>query len=226
MKRGKPLKLLLTVSVTGIIGLLLAEAATRILFPATVPWQIKAQLEGERNALHVLRPDATFHHVGDGRFHLDFPPHSDSGAPWIMIVGDSFAMAEGVEKDRRFGNLLQTNLGSRVVVDVLATSSYSPVIYRNIVRSALATNSYRAVAVFIDQTDPADDLIYQNDLLDGDSWLFNLAKMQDRYRVLDDAYGALLQQLDGWMKPRQLAIYNVLNPLSIVIHSVINKYAC
>jgi len=203
-------------SVTGILGLLLIEATTRLLFPAAVLGQLQARLISERYALHLLRPDGMFHHVGDGKFHLNFPPPSNPTLPRIMVVGDSFAMGEGVDISQRFGNLLQTNLGSRVAVDVLATSSYSPVIYRNIVRTALATNSYSAVTVFVDPTDPADDIIYQDDLLNGNSWQFNLDKMTDRYRVLGNAYSALLQQLDGRLNPRRLAIYNVLKPLSIV----------
>jgi len=216
MKLGKQFNSWVTMSVAGIIGLLLVEAATRALSPAAVPWRLEARLEDERNTLRLLRPDPTFHHIGDGIFHLNFPQRSDPHLPRIMVVGDSFAMGQGVGTSQRFGNLLQTNLGSRVAVDVLATSSYSPVIYRNIVRTALATNSYCAVTVFVDQTDPADDLVYQDDLLNGDAWQFNLAKMTDQNHAIDDAYGALLGQFDSWMNLRHLAIYNVLNPLSIV----------
>jgi hypothetical protein len=214
MRVGKPFLLFYTMSAAGIIGLLLVEVATRVLFPAALPWRLQARLERERH--NPTRPDSMFHHVGDGRFHLNFPPPSDSGLPRIMVVGDSFAMGAGVEKGERFGSLLQAHLGGRVAVDVLATSSYSPVIYRNIVRTALAANHYRAVTIFVDQTDPADDLIYQEELLDADSLQFNLNLMKERARAVDDAYGALLEQLGGWLNLRHFVVFNMLKPLSIL----------
>jgi hypothetical protein len=82
-----------------------------------------------------------------------------------MIGGDSFAMDHGVGEEKRFGHLLSEHLGRSVEVDVLATSGYAPVIYRNVARKALSLASYRAVAVFVDQTDPADDLISNEDMV-------------------------------------------------------------
>jgi hypothetical protein len=214
-KLGKSLKPLLIVLLISLIGLSFLEVTISLLFPGAASWHLKIRFVTEKNNLHALRPDALFHHVGDNKYHLDFPPASDSRLPRIMIVGDSFAMAEGVVKGERFGSLLQTNLGNQVSVDVLAASSYSPVVYRNIIRTALTTNSYRAVIVFVDQTDPADDLIYQDDLLSEDSWLFNLDQMTNRAMVLDNAYGRLLEQFSGWVNPRYSAIYNVLKPISV-----------
>jgi len=121
-----------------------------------------------------------------------------------MLVGDSFTMGFGVGKEKRFGTLLQQHLGEGTKVDVLATSSYSPVIYRNVARKALSLASYRVVGVFVDQTDPTDDLIYQEDLLDNDSKMFDVSRMTERTRSIEPIPLCLNSSkvrltCDGWL---------------------------
>src|SRR5262245_49188039 len=161
-----------------VAGLATIEAAVRILHPEATRWAILDRLEREQN--RWVHPDREFHHLGDAPYSLRFPSTRD-GQERLMIVGDSFAMGHGVDEASRFGALLQMNLGETIAVDVLAVSSYSPVIYENIVRRALAASPYRAVVIFVDQTDPADDRIYQIDVLRDEPFrLFDLDSMRDR----------------------------------------------
>jgi hypothetical protein len=132
-----------------------------------------------------------------------------------MIVGDSFAAGHGVGEENRFGHLLQAELGDRAKVDVLATSSYSPVIYRNLIRKAFSLAAYRAVAVFIDQTDPADDMIYELDVIKDRSQSFDLERVNDRRQVFEKARADFVEHFSGPLNPRRFAVFNLLFPLSI-----------
>ena len=202
-------------TVVGMVCLLIAEMTIRLLHPEATRVNSVSRLKGEKN--WWSRPDAEFHHVGDGIFHLNFPGPLNSSHTRLLIVGDSFAMGHGVGEEQRFGSLLQQYLGQSVKVDVLATSSYSPVIYRNVIRKALSLTPYRAVIVFVDQTDPVDDLIYQEDTVsDSSSSLFNLDRMLDRARVVEETFAHLFSQFSGWANVRRLAIVNFLNPISFV----------
>ena len=58
-------------------------------------------------------------------------------------------------------------MGDAWQVHILARPSYSPVIYRAIVREACPLVRNKVVAVFVDQTDPCDDLLYELDLVPG-----------------------------------------------------------
>ena len=105
----------------GLAALLFLELIVRVLEPEATRAALFSRLAGERSTW--ARPDAEFHHVGEGIFRLDFPGPSASPFPRIMVVGDSFVMGHGVGEEQRFGNLLQQRLGSPAHVDVLATSS-------------------------------------------------------------------------------------------------------
>lgn len=191
------------------------EVAVRLLQPQATRGAILARIERDRNTWH--RPDARFHHVGDGIFELQFAA-TDAGSPRrIMIVGDSFTMGHGVGREARFGTLLENNLGGGFEVDVLAASSYSPIIYRNIVRRAFASASYAAVAVFVDQTDPADEVIYEKDLLEGgEGDLFDVASMTDREAVFNEMYDRIVEEFSGWRGVlRRSAAFNLLDPPSL-----------
>jgi len=113
-------------------------------------------------------------------------------------------MGHGVAEEKRFGALIPGTL-------VLATSSYSPIIYRNVLREALSRTSFHVVAVFVDQTDPADDITYRNDLLGTPgSRQFDVALMQDRQQKLTAAYDRLESEA---LRPLRIsALYNLLNP--------------
>jgi len=193
------------------LGLVVAEVAARRLHPeATLAAQL-ARLGRDRNALRT--PDAEFHHVGDGIFRLDFPPPGVASLPRILVVGDSFAMGHGVGVDQRFGALLGQRLHGAAEVDVLATTSYSPIIYRNIVRRALAANRYVCVALFVDQTDPSDEVIYRKDLTGPASREFDVVAMRERIAVLGAAYDRMEAGFTGWRGlPRRLALVNALFP--------------
>jgi hypothetical protein len=202
-------------AVLGMVGLLLLEVTMRILHPEATRAKIMSRLKKEMAPWS--RPDAEFHHVGGGILHLQFPDPLEAFPARIMIVGDSFVAGHGVGEEKRFGTLLQQQLGKKIKVDVLATSSYSPVIYRSVVRKALSLSPYRAVIVFVDQTDPADDLLYQEDVIeDSSSQKFNLTRMTERTRIIYETYSSLFMQLSGWANLRRLAIVNLLKPLSLV----------
>ena len=158
-------------------------------------------------------PDARFHHVGTGIFAPEFPP-AGASRPRVLIVGDSFAMGHGVGVDGRFGARLQDRLGAAVHVDVLAASSYAPVIYRNLVDDALRANEYATLAVFVDQTDPVDELIYRDDLTAPEARQFDVARMQQRNREIDVVRDAIRGELAAW--PRTSALVNFLWPLRSV----------
>jgi hypothetical protein len=193
---------LLAVVLAGAVGLAVAEVAVRFLRPETSRAAILARIERER--LPWREPDARFHHVGDGIFKLRFPEPSETSEHRVLILADSFAMGHGVGKEKRFGALLPETL-------VLATSSYSPIIYRNVLREALSRTSFRAVAVFVDQTDPADDITYRNDLLGApDSRQFDVALMRDRKQRSMETYDRL--GAEASRRLRSSALYNLLNP--------------
>jgi hypothetical protein len=190
--------------------LVLLEFSVRPLFPNMTHTSIVSRLTHEWNTW--ARPDAEFHHVGDGVYQLRFPDQSTPDRNRILIIGDSFVMGHGVGETRRFGHLLQEHLrGANVTV--LATTSYSPIIYRNILVKALSLATYRAVIVFVDQTDPADDLIYSQDLRNDGSGRFDVGKMRDRQRVTQAAYVHMLKRLD--LRVRSLVLVNLLFPLSL-----------
>lgn len=200
---------------TLILALAAGEVTLRYLHPEATREAILARMERERNSWH--RPDAMFHHVGDGIFKLDFATSNADSRKRIMIVGDSFAMGHGVGKEARFGTLLEKDLGGEFVVDVLAASSYSPIIYRNIVRRAFSSASYSAVAVFVDQTDPADEVIYESDLLDDDeAGRFDVALMVERGAFVNEMYDRMVRHMAGWRGLlRRSAMINLLDPLSL-----------
>src|SRR5258708_1121331 len=212
MKKG-PLYFLWVLAVSAILGLALAELVVRLLLPDLTRGSMVLRLTNERPTWS--RPDAEFHHVGDGIYHLNFPDRSEPGVNRVMIVGDSYAMGERVGEQARFGHLLQQHLAKSARVDVLATTGYSPVIYRNVVRKAFSLATYRAVALFIDQTDPSDELIYQEDVIDdGKSISFDIDRIAERQKVLDAAYLGLLKRLRA-SALRNFALVNMLHPLSL-----------
>ena len=205
--------------VIGILSCLLAlgivESMVRLFYPEAKRHNILAELE--REIKHWNRPDAQFHHVGEGIYKLRFPSPSGGTKQRIMIVGDSFAMGHGVGENYRFGTLLQQDYGERAVVDVLATSSYSPIIYRNIIAKAMSVMPYSDVVVFVDQTDPADDLIYREDLLEPTkSSLFNVADMLERENLVDRTYAQMIEGMSGQFVIRRLAVFNLLNPVFLL----------
>ncbi len=211
----KPLYFFLALAASVTLGLVLAEFAVRLLVPDLTRSNIVLRLSSERPTW--ARPDAEFHHVGDGIHRLNFPDGSEPGVNRVMIVGDSFAMGERVGEKKRFGHLLQQHLGDSARVDVLAVTSYSPVIYLNIVRKAFSLASYRAVAVFVDQTDPADELIYEEDVIeDGLRVSFDVDRMTERQKALDAAYRNLLNRASRTPSLRSSALFNLLRPLSLV----------
>jgi hypothetical protein len=199
-----------------LICLAAGELVVRIFHPEATRAAILASIERERNTWH--RPDADFHHIGDGIFNLEFPSsEADPPGKRIMIVGDSFAMGHGVGSEARFGAILERNLGGAYEVDVLAASSYSPIIYRNIARRALSSASYAAVAVFVDQTDPVDEVIYEKDLLQaGEGRRFDVAAMVERERVFTEMYDGMVKDFEGWKGLlRRSAVVNLLDPPSL-----------
>ncbi len=206
-----------------VISLAMLEVAMRVLHPEATRWGTLARLEREQeSAGRWNQPDAEFHHVGDGIFKLKFPSPSEPARNRIMLVGDSFVMGAGasVGETRRFGTLLQESLGPEVKIDVLATTTYSPIIYRNIVRKALSLAHYNAVAVFVDQTDPVDDLVYERDLLDASSHLFDLESLRERRALVQQTYRRMIEDLSrtdlsSWVSPRRFALFNVLRPVSL-----------
>jgi len=196
-----------------VVGVIVScEHVARWLHPEATRAAILERIERER--YRWKQPDVDFHHVGNGIYSLRFPSGEDGPQRRVMIVGDSFAMGHGVGEQERFGALLQRSLGDSTTVDVLAASSYSPVVYRNIVDRALDTARYAAVAVFVDQTDPADDLIYRHDLVaEGESRRFDVELMQDRDRILARTYDGIESDLRGWKGlARRLAMVNLVVP--------------
>lgn len=211
MPRAKLLSILLLLVIT-VAGLLVVEYVVRRLHPeATRALQLSRVQAHRRPAQH---PDAEFHHSGDGIFRLSFP-ESTGGAPRIMIVGDSFAVGTGVEESARFGALIDRDREEDV--DVLAVPSYSPVIYRNIVRRAMSMVEYSVVAVFVDQTDPVDDLIYQLELVEGSaSGAFDLDLMTDREEQFREALDRVEAQFRGWRGVFRRSIVNLVRPVGIL----------
>ena len=200
------------------LGLATIEVVMRARRPGATHGAILARVLRDRYAWR--RPDAEFHHVGDGIFELQFPPRGADRRRRLMIVGDSFAMGYGVDREARFGSLLEKDLAREVAIDVLATSSYSPIIYRNIVRRATAGNRYAAVALFIDQSDPADDLIYDVDLLRGDDrHRFDVDSMSERQADVDAAWDRIAGQLYGWsgLLRRSVIVNTLFPPPSLLI---------
>jgi hypothetical protein len=206
-----------------VISLAMLEVAIRLLHPEATRSGSLARLERERESAGGWNePGAEFHHVGDGIYKLKFPSPSELTRSRIMLVGDSFVMGAGasVGETRRFGTLLQQSLGPEVKVDVLATTTYSPIIYRNIVRKALSLAQYKAVAVFVDQTDPVDDFVYEGDLSDASSHLFDLESMRERRVLVQQTYQRTIEELSttdllSWVSPRRFALFNLLRPVSL-----------
>ncbi len=200
-----------------VISLAMLEVSMRVLHPEATRSGSVSRLEQERERLWY-RPDAEFHHVGDGTFKLKFPGPSEPARSRIMLVGDSFVQVGRASVV--FGTLLQESFGPEVKVDVLASTTYSPIIYRNIVRKAFSLAQYNAVAVFVDQTDPVDDLVYEGDLLDASSHRFDLESMRERQALVLQTYERMIEELSrtdllSWVSPRRFALFNLLRPVSL-----------
>jgi hypothetical protein len=161
------------------------------------------------------QPSAEFHHTGPDRMALDFNPSFRPGSKRILVIGDSFAWGQGVSAEQAFPALLSTMLPADFEVHLLACSSYSPVIYRRILATALQEHVYAAIVIFVDQTDPADDLIYEQDLVAGATpLLFDAAKIGSRKREIEQALNEMSHHLAGWRGGvRRLALVNWLVPL-------------
>jgi len=203
---------LLTIVLAMALGVAIIEVTMRVRHPGRTRAAIIDRVGRERYTWR--RPDATFHHVGDGLYALRFPSGNEPDRGRIAIIGDSFTMGYGVDPERRFGSLLQRDMSRGDEVTVLAASSYAPSIYRNIVRRALSTARYDAVAVFVDQTDPPDDLIYQRDRLSpGDDHQFDVALMIERQAEVDGAWDEVSRSLSGWTGlARRSVLVNLLIP--------------
>ena len=186
-----PLLLALIVVCTFVVG----ETVARRQRPDLGYAALRAHVEAQR--YNWSTPDADFHHVGDGRYGFTIPSDPAGNTRRILVVGDSFAMGHGVEADERFATVAAGLLGGRFDVQVMATSGYSPIVYRNIVRRALDAARYESVAVFVDQTDPADDVLYRNDLVQADSRTFDVALMNDRRDQVDEVSDRMLADLSG-----------------------------
>ena len=196
------------------LAVVLIELAARILFPDMTGGNIRLRLTAERPTWAT--PNAEFHHVEKGSNRLDFPDNTAGSQNRMMIVGDSFAAGHGVAQQERLGSLLQRDLGPTTHVAVLGTTSYSPVIYRNIIQKAFALASYRAVVVLVDQTDPVDELIYQEDLIHEElPWRFNVDRIIDRQKILAQDYDDMNSKFSGYLNPREFAIVNLLRPISL-----------
>ena len=202
-----------------LVALVVVESTARRLRPEARPEVILSRLAGERQALRT--PDAVFHHLGEGIVGLDFPASEIVALPRILIVGDSFAMGHGVAGEQRLGKLLARSLDGVAVVDMLGTTSYSPIVYRNIVRRALQANPYACVAVFVDQTDPSDDVIYRKDLASPRSREFDLSRMRDRIAILSATYDRIEAGFAGWRGlARKLAFTNALFPPPTILEAL------
>jgi hypothetical protein len=202
------------IAVSVILALVLAEFVVRLLVPDLTRSSLIQRLTNERPTW--ARPNAEFHHIGENIYRLNFPDGSETEMNRVMIVGDSFAMGERVGEEKRFGHLLQQDLGPFTRVDVLAVTGYSPVIYLNIVRKSFSLASYRAVVIAVDQTDPTDELIYAEDVIeDGSQVSFDVGRIAERDKELDAAYLSLLNRASRTPSLRSFALYNLLRPLSL-----------
>ena len=75
--------------------------------------------------------------------------------------------------------------------------------------------NYRAVALFVDQSDPADELIYEEDVIEnGGSISFDANRIAERQKAVDAAYDGMLKSLRE-LPLRTFALYNLLRPLSL-----------
>ena len=202
----------LTIAIAIVFGVAIVEVVLRVRHPEQTRGAILDRILRERYTWR--RPDAEFHHVGEGIYALDFPSGNDPVRGRIAIIGDSFAMGFGVDPEKRFGALLQRDLSRTHDISILAASSYAASIYCNIVRGALSLARYDAVLVFIDQTDPADDLIYRRDLLSpDDAHRFNVVAMTERQVEVDAAWNDVTMSLSGWSGLARLSVLvNLLIP--------------
>jgi hypothetical protein len=212
---AKSLRFLAVTVATVCVSLLVVELALHLLRPDTVRGNIILRLTHER--LTWPTPDAAFHHVGEGIHHLNFPDHPDGSLQRVMIVGDSFAAGHGVAEEESWARRLQRHLKPSVKLDVLATEGYSPVIYSNVVRRAFTSAAYRAVIVLLDQTDPADELVYAGDVIEsGSTHSFDVDRMRDRQKVVDRAYADFLARFSDPISWRSLTLVNLLAPRSLL----------
>ena len=198
-----------------IIGITVAELVIRRLRPDSSWATITHRLERVQNR---LRAHEDFHHILLGT-DLDkgFPIPSDPPDKHILVVGDSYVHGSGVKRGDRFATHLANSLGSDVKVSVLATPSYSPIIYRNLIARALEQSRFQAVVLCVDQTDPADDLIYVDETLAGDArHRFDAARITDRLQIVDSQRQQLVAELSSVVPgyARRLTLVNVLFPIN------------
>ena len=202
------------VSVVLVVGFAVAELAVRRIRPDLHLKTIAHRLERVQNR---LLPDADFHHLLRGSdLDREFPAPGDPPTQRIMIVGDSYVHGSGVKRADRFAARLENSLGDDVAVSVLAMPSYSTIIYRNLVARAFAKARYRVVVLCVDQTDPADNLIYANDLVAEDAHhRFDVERMADRLQAVDASRRQLVAEITTGIQgdARRLTLINALFPI-------------
>jgi len=143
-----------------LVALLLAEGALRLLTPEF------------RLSYTEARFSPRYHHGSQEMFTLfkriQAKPTAFRGELTVAILGDSFAAGGEVDAKLRFTSVMQRSYdspsGPRVKILNLGVASYCTMLYERLYRDVILPLNPDVVIICLDQTDVADDYLYEQDL--------------------------------------------------------------
>src|SRR5262245_15813995 len=141
-------------------SLLLAEVGLRLLFPAV---RLSYSHAGFSPRYHHASPEflALLEHIRAN-------PAAFKGDITVAILGDSFVAGAEVDSSQRFTSIMQHDFDAlpapRIKIINLGFVSYSTVVYERLYRDVVLPLDPDIVIVCLDQTDVADDHLYEQEM--------------------------------------------------------------
>jgi len=141
------------------VSLALAELGMRV-FPSGPPINTEARFSPR------------YHHTSPELSRLlrqiSAEPSAFRGDRTIVVLGDSFVAGDAIDSSLRFTSVLQLRYDSvpppRIRIINLGSTSYSTLVYERIYRDVILPLDPDIVIVCLDQTDVADDYLYEQEL--------------------------------------------------------------
>jgi lysophospholipase L1-like esterase len=138
-------------------ALVLAELGIRVCLPR---FRLAASQSEFSVRYHHMSPE-----LAVALRRVQAHPAAFQGPSTVAFLGDSFVAGDSIDASRRFTSLLQAEMGnSPTKVLNLGSSSFSTMLYERLYRDVVLPLDPGVVIVCLDQTDAADDYLYEQEL--------------------------------------------------------------